>query len=232
MKRVKCPKCDNYITFDETKYTEGQSLVFQCPQCNRQFGIRIGVSTLHKTHKEERLEAAKAAAKAAASKSPEETITPHQGGANGGGLSSYGSIIVVENVFHYRQVLPLQLGDNVIGRYVRGTNINTPIETVDPSVDTTHCVINVSLSPHQKSSPRQKSSPPRGELERGLRYTLRDGPSGTGTFVGNTILRDQDRLRIEDGTIITIGATTLILQAGDAPEEETTAAPKRPRRRG
>ena len=225
MKRVKCPKCDNYITFDETKYTEGQSLVFQCPQCNRQFGIRIGVSTLHKTHKEERLEAAKAAAKAAAakaaaSKSPEETITPPQEGAYGGGLSSYGSIIVVENVFHYRQVLPLQLGDNVIGRYVRGTNINTPIETVDPSVDTTHCVINVSLSP------------PRGELERGLIYTLRDGPSGTGTFVGNTILRDQDRLRIEDGTIITIGATTLILQAGDAPEEETTAAPKRPRRRG
>ena len=26
MKRVLCPKCDNYITFDETKYTEGQSL--------------------------------------------------------------------------------------------------------------------------------------------------------------------------------------------------------------
>lgn len=23
MKRVLCPKCDNYITFDETKYTEG-----------------------------------------------------------------------------------------------------------------------------------------------------------------------------------------------------------------
>ena len=30
MKRVLCPKCDNYITFDETKYTEGQSLVFVC----------------------------------------------------------------------------------------------------------------------------------------------------------------------------------------------------------
>ena len=25
MKRVLCPKCDNYITFDETKYTEGKS---------------------------------------------------------------------------------------------------------------------------------------------------------------------------------------------------------------
>lgn len=27
MKRVRCPKCDNYIQFDETKYEEGQSLV-------------------------------------------------------------------------------------------------------------------------------------------------------------------------------------------------------------
>ena len=33
MKRVRCPKCDNYITFDETKYRDGQSLVFQCSNC-------------------------------------------------------------------------------------------------------------------------------------------------------------------------------------------------------
>ena len=44
MKRVRCPKCDNFITFDETKYKSGQRLVFQCPQCSKEFGIRIGVS--------------------------------------------------------------------------------------------------------------------------------------------------------------------------------------------
>lgn len=27
MKRVRCPKCDEFITFDETKYQEGQALV-------------------------------------------------------------------------------------------------------------------------------------------------------------------------------------------------------------
>ena len=42
MKRILCPKCDNYITFDETKYTEGQSLVFICEHCKKQFSIRIG----------------------------------------------------------------------------------------------------------------------------------------------------------------------------------------------
>jgi hypothetical protein len=44
-----------------------------------------------------------------------------------------------------------------------------------------------------------------------------------GTFVGNTILRDNDRLRIEDGTIITIGATTMILRGAGCEDEETTA---------
>ena len=51
MKRVLCPKCDNYITFDETKYTEGQSLVFVCDHCKKQFSIRIGKSKLKATRK-------------------------------------------------------------------------------------------------------------------------------------------------------------------------------------
>ncbi len=31
MKRVRCPKCDNFITFDETKYEAGQSLRLRLP---------------------------------------------------------------------------------------------------------------------------------------------------------------------------------------------------------
>ena len=53
MKRVRCPKCDNFITFDETKYEAGQSLVFVCPNCNKQFGIRMGFSKLRETRTEE-----------------------------------------------------------------------------------------------------------------------------------------------------------------------------------
>lgn len=176
MKRVRCPKCGNYLTFDETRYVEGQTLVFQCTQCNRQFGVRIGTSRLLDKH------------------------TPFTDNApantdDDSPAEDLGSLIVVENVFHYKQELPLRLGDNVIGRYVQGTNINTPIETVDPSVDTTHCIINV-----------------RRDKTGRIIYTLRDAPSNTGTFVQNTILRDNDRLRIEDGTVITIGATTMILR--------------------
>ena len=44
MKRVLCPKCENYLYFDETKYEEGQSLVFVCEHCGKQFSIRLGKS--------------------------------------------------------------------------------------------------------------------------------------------------------------------------------------------
>ena len=170
MKRVKCPKCDNYITFDETQYANGQTLVFQCDTCSKQFAIRIGKNKLHNTHKQE------------ANDENEENI------------GCLGHIIVVENMFHYKQIIPLNMGDNTFGRYVKGTNINCPIETSDPSIDTKHCIISVQ---------RKKQK---------LVYILRDAPSNTGTFFENDILQDNDRVILSDGSIITIGATTLILR--------------------
>ena len=122
----------------------------------------------------------------------EETRTLNDEEPDGG---EYGSLVVIENVFHYKQVLPLRMGDNVIGRYQKGNLINTPIETVDPSVDLTHCIVNVS---------RDK----RGQL----RYTLRDANSNTGTFVDNTEITPREKRVIDDGTLFTIGATSIILK--------------------
>ena len=176
MKRVRCPKCDNYITFDETKYTAGQSLVFQCTECGKQFGIRIGVSKLRDTQKVEN--------------NTQSTDCE----------SPYGTITVIENVFHYKQVLPLRMGDNVIGRYQKGNPINTPFETVDPSVDLNHCTLNISRDKQGR-----------------LKYTLRDNNSNTGTFVDNVEIPPRERRVIEDGTLFTIGATSIILKG---PENE------------
>ena len=171
MKRVRCPKCDHYITFDETQYEDGQSLVFECEMCHKQFGIRIGLSKLKSVRKEE--------------------VIDEQENAD-----ACGSIVVVENVFHYKQVLPLTMGDNVIGRYMKGSKTNTPIETNDPSIDINHCVINVSKDKNGR-----------------LKYQLSDGPSNTGTFVDNEILGYRERRVINDGTLFTIGATSIILRA-------------------
>lgn len=52
MKRIRCPKCENYLTFDETKYTEGQSLVFVCENCKKQFSIRLGKTKMKAPQKE------------------------------------------------------------------------------------------------------------------------------------------------------------------------------------
>ena len=172
MKRVRCPKCDQFTLFDETKYEPGQSLVFQCANCGKQFGIRIGVSKLRNTQQND--------------KNPDEF-------ANENGC---GSIVVIENVFHFKQVIPLHMGDNVIGRYQKDSRVNCPIETVDPSIDITHGIINVSRGKDGK-----------------LKYVLRDGPSNTGTFVDNHILGDRERRVIDDGTLFTIGATSVILRA-------------------
>lgn len=175
MKRVRCPKCDNYIQFDETKYEEGQSLVFVCDQCKKQFGIRIGKSKLNAANRREEV--------------VDETD----------GLQDYGNIVVVENVFAFKQVLPLKEGDNVIGCRSKGTEVDIPIESNDPSLDRRHCIIHVK---------RNKQ----GEVV----YTLRDNDSVTGTFLMNELLGPKDRVRIEGGAIITLGATTLILRSAES----------------
>lgn len=174
MKRVRCPKCDTYITFDETRYKTGQSLVFECGNCHRQFSVRIGLSRLDATRKD-------------ADRSSEELD------------EGFGFVEVVENVFGFRQRYALHEGENVIGRYNRGDSVDIPIQTSDRSMDRRHCVIVA-----------------KRESDGSVSHTLRDYPSLTGTFLYNRILGDRERALIEDGAIITLGATTLIFRCSEA----------------
>lgn len=166
MKRIRCPKCDEAIQFDETNYEPGRILVFVCPACNKQFKIRMPQPKLADDMEDEE---------------PEEPVR--------------GKLVVIENAFHFKQEIPLYAGENVVGRYVKGTKANAAIKTVDPSIDTTHCIVTVRVKPN-------------GQVQ----FILRDAPSNTGTFLQNEILGDKDRVVIDDGDIITIGATTLILR--------------------
>lgn len=170
MKRVRCPKCDNYIQFDETKYEEGQSLVFVCDNCKKQFSIRIGKTKLNAANRRE------------------EKVDEKEG------IQDFGNITVIENIFAYKQVFPLHEGDNLIGRRNKEDKIDIPIESNDPSLDRRHCYINVSRNKQGK-----------------LTYTLRDNNSVTGTFLMNSLLGPKDRIRIEDGAVVSLGATTFIL---------------------
>ena len=149
MKRIRCPKCDEAILFDETKYEPGRILVFECPECHKQFKIRIPQPKVAQPDAEEEEEV-------------EETI--------------YGKLVVLDNA---------------------------AIKTVDPSMDTTHCIITVTPKPDGTA-----------------RFVLRDAPSNTGTFLQNEILGNRDRVNISDGDIITLGATTMILRVGNEDNED------------
>lgn len=86
------------------------------------------------------------------------------------------------------------MGDNTIGRYMKGNNITMPIETGDLTMDLLHCVISVSRDKHDN-----------------LKYVLRDGPSNHGTFVNGQRLGSRERRVLENGAVFNIGVTTIIL---------------------
>lgn len=182
MKRIRCPKCDEPILFDDSLYTPGRTLIFECNQCRKQFKIRVG---------------AKAAPVADTSSSTDfeqqETEIPEP----------IGYLVVLENAFHFRQEIPLYEGENRVGRYVKGTKANAAIKTVDPSVDNTHCIITA-----------------RANKQGNLKFVLRDGPSGTGTFLMNELVGVKEQIVIDEGSIITIGATTMILHRGIPNDQE------------
>lgn len=173
MKRIPCPKCDEYIVFDETKYKSGQTLVFVCEHCQKQFGIKLGATKLKEKDKDTE------------NKKLQESAV-------------LGYIVVIENVFGYKQVFPLKEGDNLIGRKNKDTSVDVEIESSDRSMDRRHCYINV-----------------KKKKDGSVVYTLRDNDSITGTFYMNEILAPKDRVVIEDGAIITLGATSLILKSSN-----------------
>lgn len=182
MKKIRCPKCGNTIFFDESEVDENGTFVTSCPECGKKVGVRL------KTAK-------KSAAQASQSKEKDST-TSDTATASTEAVSSenFGKLVVIENRFHYKQEFPLHLGDNVIGRASRSSHVDCAIATDDPSMDMTHCVVNVSRDRNGR-----------------LKFILRDGPSNTGTFVGNELLGDHERRVIEDGTLFTLGATSIIL---------------------
>ena len=104
------------------------------------------------------------------------------------------TLTVVENAFQEKQTIAIRQGDNVIGRHVKGTKANAAFRTVDPSIDTTHCIIKAEVDPQGRK-----------------RFILRDAPSGTGTFYQGEILKNADRIQLSNDAIINIGAATLII---------------------
>ena len=165
MKRIRCPKCDQTILFDETQYEVGRILVFECTECHKQFKIRLP-------------------------RPKNNQDLPKN--------LPVGYLTILENAFQFKQVLPIILGENIIGRSVKGTKANLAFRTVDPSIDTTHCIITAEK-----------------EKDGRTLFLLQDAPSNTGTFLQNQLLQPREQAIIKEGDIINIGAATMILKLTD-----------------
>lgn len=165
MKRIRCPKCDQTILFDETQYEAGRILVFECAECHKQFKIRLP-------------------------RSKNNQDLPKN--------LPVGYLTILENAFQFKQVLKIILGENIIGRSVKGTKANLAFRTVDPSIDTTHCIITAEK-----------------EQDGRTLFLLQDAPSNTGTFLQNQLLQPREQAIIKEGDIINIGAATMILKLTD-----------------
>ena len=181
MKKIFCPKCDTAIPLSREHLSkliaQGEERIsLVCPQCAHQLNLRLRLP--------------QGQTKAAKQSRPDRP--------------SVGHLVVLENVFGYKQLFPLFLGDNHIGRRNRDTQTDIPVITADPSMDRHHACIRVT----------------EGKTGR-LRYALSDDDSRVGTFVGGRILESREWCYLEPGDVITLGATSIIFS--DEPLSEDLA---------
>ncbi len=101
---------------------------------------------------------------------------------------------VVENAFGFVQEFTLYEGTVGIGRRNRDSGVDLAIITSDPSMDRHHCLI---------KAERKKS----GEVM----LWLADDKSRVGTFLSGRLLADGEWALLQEGDVITLGATSLII---------------------
>ena len=118
-------------------------------------------------------------------------------------LKGSGHIVVLENVFGYKQYFPLKKGLNHIGRRNKDTKTDIPIITGDPSMDRHHCIIKV------------------GQTKKGKTvWSLSDYDSRVGTFVAGDLLGPKEQYNLHDGDVFTLGATSIIFSSEPIPQED------------
>lgn len=176
MRKIFCPKCDEEITLSALKLRELKESAEE----------RMAIVCPSCTHQLKiRLKSPKVSTEA-------QHSAP----------KSFGHITVLENVFGYKQVFPLFLGLNHIGRRNKDTQTDIPIITGDPSMDRHHAIIRVT----QNRSGR-------------IVHALSDDASRVGTFVGGRILGSKEWHNLSDADVITLGATTIIFSTEDLPDD-------------
>ncbi|GAD05456.1 FHA domain protein [Porphyromonas crevioricanis JCM 15906] len=120
------------------------------------------------------------------------------------GLLAPAAIFVVENAFAYKQTLKFGPGVHSIGRKNKDTQIDLPIQTSDPSMDRHHCLLKVQVDSDGNWS-----------------YAIKDDESRVGTFIAGRCLSDREWFCLNETTVITLGATSLIFEPHPDENDQT-----------
>ena len=106
--------------FDDSLYTPGRTLVFECPSCRKQFKIRVGGKALTSQYSD------------SFGTDPEPEEKP-----------AVGYLVVLETLSTSARSSPSEKAKPHRSP-CKGTKAEAAFKTVDPSVDETHCAIKVS----------------------------------------------------------------------------------------
>ena len=109
-----------------------------------------------------------------------------------------------KDVFGYKQLFPLYVGVNAIGRRNKDTATDIPIITSDPSMDRHHAIIKVTEGRTGK-----------------LRFAVADDDSRVGTFLAGELLAPKEWRYLQPGDVLTLGATSIIFSDEPLPEDPT-----------
>lgn len=103
--------------------------------------------------------------------------------------------VVLEDEFSMRQVfaIPQDAGEYIVGRKNEGSDADIQLYTSDPSVDRYHFTL-------VKKGTGMTSS-----------FYVKDNRSRTGTYVNNKEISPNECRRINDGDVLSVGATSIII---------------------
>lgn len=97
---------------------------------------------------------------------------------------------VVESDLADPQILPVPVGDSVLGRHNKNSTADLQVLTDDVDLGRNQARIQLT--------------------EKGT-LTVADFGSNAGTYVNGLLLQPQDRMRLEDGDVLMMGSTTIIV---------------------
>lgn len=196
VKKIKCPKCGVILEVKNSKNEEEKRIV--CPKCKVGLKVRFPKPALKEEPKEEPLTAHTVYGPQVPKPTPQNDGATQLGGVVAGGVNNGSTQIASQKIVRQASLVcdgityDLELGDNTIGRKAQTSKASLQIDTTDRYMSRQHARISVRRLP-----------------DGGLKSVLRNDQNKNDTLIDGQAIENGDEIRLTNGTLITMGHTTL-----------------------